>query len=132
MLKPRTFRTSTSTPSRPTPICRAKDVRLSSRTHASPSCRRSARESPSLFCETSRERGADGGALIDFVFRVADIDQVPVYIEGAPGKNATIYGKKGFETKVRGVLDKWWCPQKFTHHGGMHVMVRPVQPPATP
>ena len=73
-------------------------------------------------------RTADGGALLKFVLRMADVDQVPAYLESAGGKNAVIYSKFGFEVKDSAIIERWYEPSTYGHHGGVLAMVRP---PAT-
>ena len=94
-----------------------------SRTHASST---RARTSP----RDAVVRAADGGAFLQFLRRVADLDQVPAYLESAGGKNATIYSKAGFEVKESAIVKRWYEPTTYDIHGGIHAMVRPPQ--ATP
>ena len=61
--------------------------------------------------------------MLQFLFRLADLDQVPTYLEAAGDKNLSVYGKMGFEVKEKGLIKYGSYEQEGA------AMVRPAKSP---
>ena len=62
--------------------------------------------------------------MLKFLARLADVDQVPTYLEAASEKNVSLYGKAGFEVRESLVIKKGSVEMEIA------AMVRPAQPPS--